>query len=299
MIVKNIRFIFHFVLICILSFLCLFGIQWKLITKCILYQLGLYTTVSKENKKKWNDFKNGEGGIILFTHCTFYDHFILYNEIEDLPKGIGYKKHCVFPFNYIFKKIGFILFEEKSGVSEIIKNYTNQRKPGDPCIILAPAGGYSNNENQNKLEEFKSGGFLPMKPVLPIIIKFDPYLNWKKEETLFQNLFKTLTYPEKKLYKVKILDPVYPLENDTYETYKERVKQIMEDEMEKLDVKKENKEIIVNNYYLSTSFVLLYHFFFISLSFLFFYLKKYKLFLFILFFYIISYFYDLYQNLFL
>jgi hypothetical protein len=296
MINKYVIFISRFIFICILSLLYLFHIKWDIITKCILYQFGLYTTVSEENKKKYDDFKNGEGGIILFTHCTFYDHFLLYHEFQDLPKGVAKRKHLFFPFNYLFENIGTILFDEKSGISELIKNYTNERKPGDPCIILAPAAGYSNNEDQNKLEEFKSGGFLPMKPVLPVLIKFDPYLNWKKGESLFENLWKVLTYPEKKWYKVKVLDPISPLENDTFETYKQRVKQIMENEMEKLDVQKENKSAIDNDYKGSPLLFITSHLFLIISLIGFFYFKKYRLSLLVLSFYITSFFYHLYGN---
>lgn len=200
-----------------------------------------------ENLKKYYDFKNKPGGILIFTHCTLLDQYIVYKELNDVMKIVVREDTCVFPYNIMAKRIGHIMVNKNSKASDKIKDFVNERKSGDRMLMIAPSAGYSNNDNQNKLEEFRTGAFLPLTPVLPVIIKYSPYINWKNGQSFLNFLYEILS-AEKKLYSFKVLDEVQPKENETPEEFKERVKLYMESEMEKINVQNDNQNSIYNFY---------------------------------------------------
>ncbi len=210
-----------------------------IINICDFYTNSIY---KDKNLKKYNDFKNKSGGIIVFTHCTLFDQHIICNELNDVMKIVVREDTCVFPYNIMSKRIGHIMVNKNSKASDKIKEYVNERKPGDRMLMISPSAGYSNNDNQNKLEEFKSGAFLPLTPVLPVVIKYSPYINWKNGQSFMNYLYELMRH-EKKLYTCKVLDEVKPFENETPDEFKERVKLYMESEMEKINVEEDNKNI--------------------------------------------------------
>ncbi len=208
-----------------------------------------------ENLKKYNYFKNKPGGILIFTHCTLLDQYIVYKELNDVMKIVVREDTCVFPYNIMAKRIGHIMVNKNSKASDKIKDFVNERKSGERMLMIAPSAGYSNNDNQNKLEEFRTGAFLPLTPVLPVVIKYSPYINWKNGQSFLNFLYEILS-AEKKLYSFKVLDEVQPKENETPEEFKERVKLYMESEMEKINVQNDNQNS-VNNFYNGNSLLLI------------------------------------------
>ncbi len=227
-----------------------------------------------KNLNKYNDFKNKSGGIVIFTHCTLFDQHIIYKELNDVLKIVVREDTCIFPYNLMCKKIGHIMVNKNSKASDKIKDFVNERKSGDRMLMIAPSAGYSNNDNQNVLEEFRTGAFLPLTPVLPVVIKYSPYINWKNGQSFLNFLYEILS-AEKKLYSFKILDEVQPKENETPETFKERVKLYMESEMEKINVEDDNKNIKKTFYNGSLLLFISSHLFLLS-ALSGFYFKNYK-----------------------
>ena len=75
-----------------------------------------------------------------------------------------------------------------------------------------------------------------LSPVLPVIIKYDPYV-FTEDVHIIESMINIINKP-KISYCVKILDPIYPRENDNIETFKNRVYEVMTTEKNKIIVKK-------------------------------------------------------------
>ncbi len=269
--------------------LLLFGFyRWDILIRMCIWSLNLHGDKNPENRKKYLDFKSKPNGIIVFHHCTFYDHLILYNELEETARPIVARKTCFWPLTTFFTKIGGIIFDKGSNTSQKIQEEVKNRKENESLIGIAANGGYSNNDDQNKMETFKLGAFYPLTPVLPIIIKFDPYKNWRVGQSLSSIFLQTVTNPKKILYTIKVLDEIKPNDDDTPESFSIRVKEYMEDEMKKLDVKKENQFYFDNIHYEGSKILFATSHLFLFASLIAFYLKLYKIGSFVLIIYITS-----------
>ncbi len=268
-------YIIRLILIAIFCLLGLIYSNWRYLTSLALYFLDIEGEIKKKNIEKYENFKSKPEGLIVFHHSTFYDHLTLFKEFGEGFQFIAAEKHCIYPFNVFLKKVGGIIFRNGSNTAELIKELVKNRKAGQKLLAIAPNAGISNNENQDKMEDYKMGAFLPMTRILPILIKYDPYLNWKKGQSLLNIIYETFTQ-KRKLYSIEVLDEVNPLENETPEQYRDRVKNIMEEGMKKIDVKEDNKNIIRDQYFGSNVLLTSSHVFLIA-SLTAIYMKKYKL----------------------
>lgn len=268
-------FIIRLIVFVLITILGIFNYKLQHLGELQLYSLNVHGEKKNFNMEKYNEFKNKPKGIVVFNHCTFFDHLILMKEFGETPAFIASNKFVFFPFDYLLKKYGGVVIEKGKSTSEIINETVNNRKPGDKILAIAPTGGYSINEDQNKLCDFKLGAFNPLSPVLPVLIKYHPYHNWKTGVSLAQYAFDIMTN-EKIYYTVEVLDEVVPLEGETVEAFSDRVKLIMEQNMEKIDVLERNKELIKNEYKGSGILSASSHLFLFN-SLLFIYFKKYDL----------------------
>lgn len=263
------------ILFILFVFLGLIYSNWKYIAETLLFFMDTNGEVKKRNIEKYQNFKSKPEGIIVFHHCTFYDHILMIKEFGESFQFIAAEKTCTYPFDLLLKKVGGIIFRNGTNTVDLIKNMVKNRKAGQKLLAIAPNAGFSNNEDQNKMEDYRMGGFLPMTRILPIIIKFDPYVNWKKGQSLLSIIGETIKH-KRKLYTIEVLDEVNPLDNEKPEEYRDRVKKLMEEGMKNLDVKKENKKIIEEEYHGSNILLTSSHVFLIAgLTAIF--MKKWKL----------------------
>ena len=283
-------FILRLLIIVILTLSLFLKYKWEKMAELFLYTLNVSGNTKEENLKKYLEFKNKPNGVVVFTHSTCFDHFILFREFKESLAALVKRKAAVFPFNILMEHSNCILFDKGSNTAQLIQDIIKNRKSGDPVVGLAPSAANSNDKDQNKLEEFKMGAFLPMTPVLPVLIKIHPYENWKNEMTFMEYVYIITTYKEKIYYTVKVLDEVTPKEGETPEQLRDRVKLYMEEEMVKIDVLHENKELMENEYKGNMMLFLSSHLFLIS-SLACFYEKKYVIGFFMLLVYITSIFY--------
>ena len=72
-----------------------------------------------------------------------------------------------------------------------------------------------NQEDEFKLSEFRTGAFVSLKPILPVIIKYAILIIkiQMKEDTMIH----IITNINNLNYKIKVLDPIYPEKHDTIE----------------------------------------------------------------------------------
>lgn len=174
---------------------------------------------------------SNEKFLVVFNHRTAFDVITCLSIFKrntyllktEFPKSIPLSK-------YVFKYMNLLTVEEKNNTSQKIIDYTNTRKYGQNVLALAPDQCKFPDEIINDgMGEFKTGAFVGMFPIMPIIIKYnDAYLDfkWENGETFIHSLLKVFLYRNYKI-KVRVLDMVYPDENSTIDQYKDKVRNIM------------------------------------------------------------------------
>lgn len=189
-----------------------------------------------ENLDKYYNFKkNNSNGIAIFTHTSYLDGIILAKELKEPPPFVCLKAP-LFSYMYdIAKKWKCLIIEPKQNNTKIITKNILERNKNDPLLFIAPTGDNLQQKNQFKLEQFRTGAFVSLSPVLPILISYSPHIYVKESDKLLSCIIDILNI-EKLNYKIKILDPIYPTKNDTIQTFKNRVYKIMNSEKEKIIV---------------------------------------------------------------
>lgn len=186
---------------------------------------GLYGTVS--GNQKYNEFKKKETkGIIIFSHPTFYDFVPMIHALGEVPQGVIKSKYMIEPLKIFAKRLKMILVQEKkSGVSETITNIVNNRKQGEDLICICLAG--TTSKNQDEIPEYKTGAFLTLPPILPIVMYYSDITIWDKQ-SLFEIVYKRITGPIIS-YSAIVMDPIYPEKDETIPLYIERVRRKMKE----------------------------------------------------------------------
>lgn len=168
--------------------------------------------------------------VLVFNHPTCYDMAILLQHFgAQNMRFVAFSKYLPFPLCIITSRMNCIVLPKKHGTGMtgmIISEITN-RKPTMPIICIAPAGGFS-PPNETNLCEFRSGAFHARAPVLPVVIRYSPYIPWRNDHSLLQTLFALMKCKQCIYYKIHVLDPIHPEENELLENFKQRVKFAME-----------------------------------------------------------------------
>lgn len=203
----------------------------KFAFKLSLVGFNVYNTTEPEFQKLNNDritnfYENETKGVFLFNHPSFLDAFAFSSIIDkDKIKPVAYKPYFKFPLNLLSDTFNPIYVESGStGVSTIIKDTILSRTLSEPMIFIAP-GGSDRNESQRVMSKFRSGAFLAKGPILPIVIRYSDNVNrWP----IMSSFIKRLVYFTPVFFKIRVLDPIFPKENEILEDFKNRVKTQME-----------------------------------------------------------------------
>ena len=227
--------------IIIAIFTYLYDFNSTLIRK-VLENLNIYGSI--ENLDKYYEFKKEHtNGVALFTHTSYLDGVILATELQEAPSFVCLKKPLEMAsiLHDIAKKWKCLIIEPNQNNSKVITETILERNKNDPLLLIAPSGDNLSQENEFELNEFKTGPFISLSPILPILISYSPHIYVKKKDTQIKSFIDILNI-EKLTYKVKILDPIYPEKGDNINTYKNKVYNIMNSEREKIEV--DNIEIV-------------------------------------------------------
>ena len=202
-----------------------------------------------EDLEKYYDFKNKHtNGIAIFNHTSHVDGIILMNELKE-PISVVCAKNIIIEISKkIVEKWECVVVEPNKSTTEQITNKVLSRKTSEPLLFIAPSGAEGMIEqDENKIGLFKTGAFVSLSPVLPVIIKYNPYV-FTKDVHIIESMINIINNGEVS-YCVKILDPIYPEKNDNIETFKNRVYNIMTIEKNKINVKyvkeKDNKKLYI------------------------------------------------------
>ena len=210
--------------------------------KNVLNNFNIYGSI--ENLDKYYDFKKKHtNGVALFTHTSYLDGLVLATELQEAPTFVCFKKplEVASIMLDIAKKWKCLIIEPNQNNSKIITKKILERNKNDPLLLIAPTGNNLDQKNEFELNEFKTGPFISLSPVLPILISYNPHIYVDENSSQIKN-FIDIVNIEKLNYKVKILDPIYHEENDTIQTFKNKVYKKMNFERENITVN--NIEII-------------------------------------------------------
>lgn len=194
-----------------------------------------------EGLEKYYHFKkNNTQGLAIFNHVSVLDGILLLNEIKEPMAFLAAENIFVSLCKNVINKWKCIIIKKNENTTQKINYKINNRKKNDPILFIAPSGSEGMNQlDELKLSDFKTGAFVSLKPILPIIIKYSPHykdLDDRKETML--NIITNTNYLN---YKIKILDPIYPQKNDTIESFRDIVYEKMNTEKNKLKVDKIKK----------------------------------------------------------
>ena len=140
-----------------------------------------------------------------------------------------------------------LVVEPDKNTTEQITQKVLSRKNSGNLLFIAPSGAEGMIEqDENKIREFKTGAFVSLSPVLPVIIKYDPYV-FTEDVHIIESMINIINKP-KISYCVKILRSNISMENDNIETFKNRVYEIMTTEKNKVIVKNIEKKKIIKSY---------------------------------------------------
>lgn len=232
--IKLIVFILKFIYFFIVSLITYLYDYNSFIFKKTLENLNIYGSI--ENLDKYYNFKkNYTNGIALFTHTSYLDGLILATELQEAPSFVCLKEPLKLYLYDIAKKWNCLIINYNQKNAEVIKNNILNRNKNDPLLLIAPTGDNLEQINEFELNEFRTGPFISLSPVLPILISYNPhtYVSNKSTSILeYINILKT----EKLNYKIKILDPIFPEKDDTIKSFKDNVYNIMNNERKNIKV---------------------------------------------------------------
>lgn len=183
--------------------------------------------------------KTYDNTLVLYNHRTIYDPFLLMCICDNITFLLKTTIPSYFPLFKIIFDIMRMVYIEKGKTTDAIINYTNNRKSSERLLAIAPDGGdYPEDPDFSDIAKFKTGAFVGMFPVIPIIIKYNnkEYLDHKFENDRESFLhcackgFLNRTYN----VKIKVLDMIYPDKNSSIEQYRDKVYDIMNYEYYKL-----------------------------------------------------------------
>lgn len=195
-----------------------------------LFGLGVLDITEKEfieyNQNQILDFYNNKSkGVVIFNHPSFIDLWA-YGTVFNrrIVKPIVYKPNFPYPlslFSDMFKPI--YTHKIKSGQRKVIQEYLLSRKPREPLILISPSGGDTFADHR-KLNEFKDSAFISRVPILPVVVRYSSGVErWPILKSLIKRLLGLPVY-----FKIRVLDPIYPMEDESIESVKKRTKALME-----------------------------------------------------------------------
>ena len=216
------------------------------IVKRFLENLNTYGTC--EGLEKYYEFKkNYSNGVALFTHTSYFDSVVLLNELKEPISFVVLKDALILNTYKLAKKWNCLIIEKKQKNTEVITKKILERKKNDPLLLIAPAGEKGMvQEDEYELCEFRTGAFVSKSPVLPILINYSPHIYCTEDTDKFKYIL-GLINREKLYYKVTILDPIFPEENDTIDDFKNRVYKIMNEEKKKIKINEDEIYVKKNN----------------------------------------------------
>tara|TARA_B110001452_G_C15187722_1_gene412498 strand:- start:23 stop:1030 length:1008 start_codon:yes stop_codon:yes gene_type:complete len=195
-----------------------------------------------EGLDKYYHFKkNNTKGLAIFNHISILDGLVLLKEFNEPISFLVSDNIFVSLCKKFIEKSNGIIINKNEKTTQKITYISTNRKQNDPILFIGPSGGNGMyQQTKLKLPEFKTGAFVGLTPILPVIIKYNSYFIEPVDK--IETLIYIITNIKDLNYKIKIMDPIYPRENETVESFKNYVYEKMNTEKNKLKVDKIQKK---------------------------------------------------------
>ena len=188
--------------------------------------LGIDIQVIDEREDKTNE------KIILYQHNTYIDAFIVSSYFGECRVLITGKYKGVPILSTLIERIGGIWVEKGKTLDKIIEHVNNYK--GKP-LTIAPAA--TTSTIQDPIGTFFSGAFVPMTPVLPVLLSHSKSAVWfeldGKGIPLFKWITKRLLSPRTTTI-LKVMDSINPNPVWTPKDFASYTELIMKEELSKL-----------------------------------------------------------------
>jgi 1-acyl-sn-glycerol-3-phosphate acyltransferase len=203
---------------------------------------------SEIQAKRLNDLVDSDlKFIVVFNHASLYDGPILKTMFNKLSFVVSDKLGKLVPFlNSFYESLDLFLVKsggsKTQGAANQILQKSLKRKPGEHVIAISPDEMYQPIPPGCNISPFKTGAFIGMLPILPVIIRYTdckiyPDYRYDIGEHPVHSLTKKFLEPCN--VEVDILDLVYPDKHSSICQYRDKVHAIMEARYEQLE-KKQN-----------------------------------------------------------
>ena len=194
------------------------------------YFFGFYKTKVTDLRKFKHDAK-----ILLFQHNSFYDLFALGCYFgEHNITGILDADILEIPIiNKIIQRLDLIVVKksEKNNSQKIIDYVNNPNKT--KYLGIAPAGNKATKED--RISNFKTGAFVPMKPVTPVLIRYkDDKGTWFFKDNIKKWVFDIIRFRKFYTCELIILEEITAEGCSTPREYADKVEKYMKDMNNKL-----------------------------------------------------------------
>lgn len=195
----------------------------------ILLGLGVNGSCNEDDVEKYYSFKkNVSKGVIIFNHPTFFDHVVIMKELKDTPRFAMYDKYIVGPVKWLCNRLNVLPISSSQGNTCRIRSAIKTRKNNESLLAVSPSAGKCHVHDIAALAKFRTGAFVEMPDVLPIIINYEPYEPWMQNTSLLKTMIRRLRGCNVS-YQLKVLDPVSPLQDETPNRFAARCRTIMRD----------------------------------------------------------------------
>ena len=164
--------------------------------------------------------------VMVYNHVSFMDSFVL--AVSGFVAGVTGRHYLEVPVvGACFAWLGTIFFVPGEGASTLITK--RLQEGGRFPLAIAPEGALTNGR---ALLKFKTGAFVAMVPVLPVLIRY-PSKYFTPAWTIVDPFFTAYRYLTQVVNHatVEYLPIMYPLEEDTPNTFSQRVRAVMAEEL--------------------------------------------------------------------
>lgn len=189
--------------------------------------------ISEKSQQRYNKVLNsGLKCLAIYNHRSYYDGIIMGSLF---PKCKMLMNNCVSRhvpyFEDGLEKIGYIVFEPdklNNNITQKILDVVSNRKKGDGVLMMAPDGMNKLSTNEC-IAPYRSGAFVGLFPILPIVIKYKNY-RISPEQTHYFNGAEAFVHKlldDKCEVYIEVMKLVKPKSNVSFEQYKQTVHGLM------------------------------------------------------------------------
>ena len=106
--------------------------------------------------------------IAVYNHMSLFDGFLLCGCVHPFAFVVNSDQGSLGVLKHVARKLHYVLVDYARGAGQTSKITEHAERPGSNLLAIAPEGTTSNG---SALLRFRSGAFVPLRPVLPVLIR--------------------------------------------------------------------------------------------------------------------------------